>query len=79
MSYQEFPDWYQIKTSTSAAVVGNGKKIRKKKKQPNKKGVNRYSMLEKGNARYPLGMISNQVLPNWHSLGINMLRNIITL
>jgi hypothetical protein len=33
-------------------------------------------MLEKGNAIYPQGMISNQVLPRWHASGIEFVRAI---
>jgi hypothetical protein len=78
MSYQEYPDWYVIAhDNDKEPVTGEGKrKKKKKKKKHHKKSVDRYSMLEHGNARYPPGMISNQVLPRWHASGLDFLRNI---
>ena len=55
--------------------TGEGKK-RKKKRKKIKRSDERYSMLEKGNAIYPRGMISNQVLPRWHESGIKFVRAI---
>ena len=58
---------------------GRKKKKNKKKKKHHKKSVDRYSMLERGNARYPPGMISNQVLPRWNASGIAFLNSIRNL
>jgi len=80
MSYQEFPDWYVIVHDNGSDYndkVGEGKRKRKKKKKKHhNKSVDKYSMLERGNARYPPGMLSNQVLPRWHASGLDFLRNI---
>ena len=56
--------------------TGEGKRKRRRKKTNHKKSIDRYSMLERGNARYPPGMISNQVIPRWHAYGIDLLRNL---
>jgi len=85
MSYQEYPDWYvivhdngsDINDQEPVVTVGEGKRKRKKKKKKHhNKSVDKYSMLERGNARYPPGMLSNQVLPRWHASGLDFLRNI---
>ena len=84
MTHQEFPDWYVIvhnndhDSNEQEPVTGEGKckrKKKKRKKKPHERAVDRLNMLEKGNARYPVGMFSNQVLPRWHASGIDFLRN----
>jgi hypothetical protein len=56
--------------------TGEGKKKPKKKRKKKTRSVDRYSMLEQGNAIYPRGMLSNQVLPRWHASGIEFVRAI---